>query len=627
MVSVRWWAGLVLVVGLALGAAAPAAPAATYCAGAVPFYECAGGPRGMQEALDAAGSNPGPDRVLIAEGEHRLATDLVYSDHGRSENGVVIASGAVCDRSGCGSTSLSGGAPGGTLLSFTGGGGADVEVWSLTLRPAAGVTGLMLPPGGKASVSVTGEDGSIGVRAEGTPARPAIVQGGFIHPLGGLQDIAVDAVGAAFLDGPSITSDIAARSRGSDGLLDIRNSWIVASTGVTGRHARLTRTLLDLRQRPGAVLGLDAVCPDAGARDAEISARNVTLLGNGDPAGIGARAIARGGDGESCDAVVRLNSTIVHGVGTSLDAVGESGSGGDPREGVARFELAYSNFEPSTIRQSGPSQVETGSPGGNVLGDPQFNPRVDHHVLNWDSPLIDRGDPAELDDWEQFGFKAINGRRDIGLREYQFSTPTVNPLAEPYHHPIRRGGTALLRAGAIDSDADPLKVQWTFSDGEQLEYEADGQGSLRGVERRYPRLGSYVEEVTATDPTGRSATGRLVIDVVRQRMQHLSIAHRRLRPPSAPAYFRDTLIRFRTRVPDRVYFRIERGVRRRASRRLRWVRTRHRFRSESRLGMTTENFNGWIDGRRLRPGRYRLVGAPRGVRPLRARFRVLAVRR
>jgi hypothetical protein len=346
------------------------------------------------------------------------------------------------------------------------------------------------------------------------------------------------------------------------------------------------------------------------------------------PGGTGARAIARGGDSQSCDATVRLNSTILDGGTTSLDAAGEPGGGADPRDGVARFEIAYSNFDPATVRQSGPAEVETTSPGGNVFGLPRFNPRSENE-LSWDSPLIDRGDPAGLDDWDGL-FRIVNGRRDIGLREYQFDTPRANLVVEPFAV-TRPGRTVRIAVGATDLDLDPLSVRLRLSNGRVREYQHVGQVPAPRFRRRYARLGSYVEEVTVTDPTGRSASARAVVRVRRQRMEHVSVRPRRVRPRRAPDLVGRASLRFRTSVPDRVRFRVERAVPRRRGRGIRWARTRYRFTLRSFPGTTVNGFTGWFLGRfdgyserrRLRPGRYRLVAAPRGVRPMRARFRIV----
>ena len=630
MLSMRLGAGLVLG-AVALAAAVPAAADAnTYCAGDVPhFYGCTASSPTIQGALDAAGSNPGYDLVRIVHGRHVLATGVVYSDHGQPDNEVWVGSGAGnCAKSLCAPVTLAGGAPGATLLSFGGGGGAKVAVEGVDFEPPAGVTAVMLPPGGKASVQVRGEDGSIGIRSEGTAGRPAIIGAQITQPLGGAPDIAIDAAGAARVDRPYITSDIAARSRMSDGLLDIRDGFIRARTGVTGRHARLTRSLLDLRDAPGPSVGIEAVCPSADAPDADVSTINVTVIAGGNAESTGARAVARGGDGDSCDATARLNSTILNGVATSLEAIGDPGSGTDPRDGTARFEMAYSNFDPGAVAQSGPTHVETASPGGNVYGNPGFNPLVPDAfgpgpALAWDSPLIDRGDPAPLDTDDPAAFKIVNGRRDIGMREYLFAAPNVSISAVPWLT-IRPGRSVRLGAGATDLDGDPLHVKWEFSDGTASEYEELGNIPIPSFTRRYPRPGSYVERVTATDPTGRTGTAQTVVVVRRQRMLKLSIFPRRVRAPRRETTLRRTVITFRTRILDEtVHFRVERGVPRRGARGIRWVRTRHRFEATANTRLNERPFNGWIDGRRLRPGRYRLVAAPRGVRPLRARFRIL----
>jgi hypothetical protein len=631
MVSMRRQVGLVLGIGLVAAFAPPAAYANTYCAGEVPhFYGCTASSPTIQGALDAAGSNPGYDLVRIVDGRHVLAAGLVYSDHAQPDNEVWIGSGAGnCVKALCAPVTLAGGAPGATLLSFGGGGGAKVTVEGLSFEPPAGVTAVMLPPGGKAGVQVRGEDGSIGIRSEGTAGRPAIIALAQItQPLGGAPDIAIDAAGAARVDLAYITSDIAARSRMSDGLLDIRESRIQARTGVTGQHARITRSLLDLRGASGPSVGIEAVCPSADTPDADVSALNVTVIAGGNTESTGARALARGGDGDSCDATARLNSTILHGVATSLDAIGEAGTGTDPRDGTARFEMAYSNFDPGAVAQSGPTRVETASPGGNVYGAPGFNPLAPDAGgpgpgLAWDSPLVDGGDPAPSDTDDLSLFKIVNGRRDIGVREYQFAAPHVGIVLAPFL-PIRPGKRVRLGAGATDFDGDPLHVKWEFSDGTASEYEEPGNIPIPYFTRRYPRPGTYVERVTATDPTGRTGTAQTVVVVRRQRMLKLSIVPRRLRAPRRETTLGRTVITFRTSILDEsVHFRVERGVPRRGSRGIRWVRTRHRFEATANTRLNERPFNGWIDGRRLRPGRYRLVGAPRGVRPLRARFRMV----
>lgn len=622
---------LVIAAGSLVGGGVQAAEAATYCAGG-PVWSangCAASTAGIQEALDAASARPGPDIVLIAGGTHRPATGLVYSDRGAADNGIVVDSGGRCERYGCETTTLAGGAPGETLLAFGGGGGAAVAVNRIGLEPGPGVTALSLPPGAEAHLQVNGEDGSVGVRAEGTPARPVLLGGGIYQPLGGATDIAIDAVGAVTVERAYIQSDVAARSGGSAGVLTIRDASMIASVGVTGRRAHLERGWLELRPRPGTVVGFEAVCPNAGAPDAEVSLENVTLRGAGEPGTAGARAIGRGGDGDSCRAAVRLNSSILHGVETSLEAVGDAGSGADPRDGVAAFDLDYSNYDDTAIRQAGPTAIDMSSPGGNVTGDPRFNPvSAGVYLLNWDSPLIDRGDPAPLEEWQNGWYATANGRRDIGFDEYQFEPPRLDLILYP-PHAVRPGTDVSLAIFALDRDVDPLHVRVELADGEVREYSVRNQNILP-IARRYMRPGTYVERATVTDPTGRSAAAEVAIEVRRQRMLRLSVTPRRFRAGRGPGIDDRAKIRFRTSVPGEVRFRVERRVRRARGRGFRWARTRHRFTLDAFPGTTIHPFNGWLltpDGRvgnrPLRPGLYRLVAAPRGVRPLRARFRII----
>jgi hypothetical protein len=293
MLNMHSGAVLVLSALVCLAWVTPAAQANTYCAGSVPGgYGCSAFVSTIQGALDAAGSNPGADSVRIADGAHVLGTGLTYSDLGQPANEVFVGSGARCDKTSCRPVTLAGGAPGDTLLAFSGGGGAKVTVESLQFHPNTGVTGLMVPPGGEARVEVDGEDGSTGIRTVGSVARPAVVWASVRQHLGGARDIAIDALGETVIQFAYIRSDVAARSSGSNGLLRIRDSVLNASTGITGSDASLTRSLLDLREGPAPRVGFEAICPDANAPDAELTATNVTLLAKREPDTTGARAIA-----------------------------------------------------------------------------------------------------------------------------------------------------------------------------------------------------------------------------------------------------------------------------------------------------------------------------------------------
>lgn len=213
-----------------------------------------------------------------------------------------------------------------------------------------------------------------------------------------------------------------------------------------------------------------------------------------------------------------------------------------------------------------------------------------------------------------------NGRRDIGADEYDFFTPSLYPRSDSYST-VRRGTTVRLTSGAFDQDYEPMQVRWMLSDGSESAYEMTNTIEEPALHRRYPRVGTYEERVSAVDPTGLSASAKLVIRVVRQRMELLALSRQRFRAARRQGGSSRAEIYLRTAAPDAVHFRVERGVR--GSRGLRWARTRLRFRLFSTPDAFPYPFDGWVGGHRLRPGRYRLVAAPLGVRPLRVRFQII----
>ncbi len=89
---------------------------------------------------------------------------------------------------------------------------------------------------------------------------------------------------------------------------------------------------------------------------------------------------------------------------------------------------------------------------------------------------------------------------------------------------------------------------------------------------------------------------------------------------------RTATVRYRLSEPARVTFKVERRVRLRG--RIRWIKIRGTLRQNARAGNNTLRFNGRLNGRRLKPGRYRLVAIARDAAgnqapPRRVMFRVL----
>ena len=566
-----------------------------------------------QHSLDLAGAHPGHDDVVLGPDTYDVGGGLSYSDGGAQDNDVTIRGWTRCtDRYTCRNTRLTGSGAGTVLLSFGVGATTDVVVDFLSLEPRDGATGLAVPPGGTArGVSVYSPGDGIGVRMDGTADRPAVLRG-YTSATGA---IAVDAPGHGILEDVFIRGGIGARVRGA-GSLDIRGGQIAAVTGVTGPRARVFGTLvsLDAEGYEGNPVGVEAVCPGPAAADAEIEVTNVTVAAGLRPGATGVRAVGRGGAGESCDAAVRMSSTAIDAAAVSLDAQGEAGSGADPRDGVARIEAAYSAFSVAAIRQAGPSEIERSTPGQNVHSDPLF---INTAWLRWDSPLIDRGDPAPLESWQAPWHQVINGRRDIGWYEYRFESPQAHIEVAPGNI-VPVGARVRLISRSSDGDfGDTLDARWALSDGRVVAGES--------AARRYAARGAYYERLTVTDPTGRSAETTQRVRVVRQRLTELRLRPRRFRPRRYVNRVGRVKVELQSRAFDDVVCRVQRAVRRPGSRRVRWKRVRGVIRVAVYPGPNTFLFNGWVGERRLRPGRYRMVVRAKSTPrlPVRAPFRIV----
>ena len=127
-------------------------------------------------------------------------------------------------------------------------------------------------------------------------------------------------------------------------------------------------------------------------------------------------------------------------------------------------------------------------------------------------------------------------------------------------------------------------------------------------------------------------------DVFQDLQQRNTRAGRNIERPAGHARRTGTTISFRLSTPARVALRVERrtlGRRRNGrceapSRRnrgrprcRRWALVRGSFSRAGLAGRNRVGFNGWIGGRALAPGSYRLVVTPRGGSASRAAFRIV----
>jgi hypothetical protein len=231
-----------------------------------------------------------------------------------------------------------------------------------------------------------------------------------------------------------------------------------------------------------------------------LSAQNDTVVGTGGP--FPGAWVLGGTSGKL--AQLGLDSTVITGFTPSLQCDERNGGG-------ALLRSSYSAWD---------TAVATGGcavPDAPHLGDPQltttFSPK-------WSSPLIDAGYPQQihaLDAKDLLGNPRYVGNVDIGALEYQRQAPSVTAAS------VTAGftGADVPFAVAKASDPDPgdtLTFTWAFDDG--------GGASGAQVTHEFATPGVHSATVTATDPTGLTGTGTVLVPIIAR--------HALAAPPPSP---------------------------------------------------------------------------------------------
>jgi PKD repeat protein len=248
----------------------------------------------------------------------------------------------------------------------------------------------------------------------------------------------------------------------------------------------------------GIMYGL-SVSPDrAGSATGTMNASHVTVIGPG-VATPNAYGLRLGADTDPGGATLNLRNSIVRGV---QHTASREGNGAVP----ANLTIAYSDYDPATIAQSGTGAATEGP--GNVDLDPAFvNAGVANYHLTAASPLLDAGDPAaggfasDLDGLPRV--TDANGdclaRRDMGAYEFQPAPRAPHASAAVSPASVAAGTPASFNsAGSCDPDGDTLTYAWSFDDG--------STGSGQPVQHAFATIGTHTATVTVSDGTGRSAT-------------------------------------------------------------------------------------------------------------------------
>jgi hypothetical protein len=475
--------------------------------------------------------------------------------------------------------------------------------------------GIWLNDGADATrVRVTGPDSvtqSVGIRAD---------------ELGSvLNDVSVDLAdrgdvyGVYSIAGGQLRdSDITAGIGivGNEPALAVRRTVIRANTGLWafGGSLNASNVLITRHPRPmyPGFTGVEVMNGNDGS-DATLMATHVTIDG-GTPdvyrRGIAVSSV-NNANVTTGKATATIESSIVRGVNSAIYQDGDS-----PTES-ATLNLAYSSYDGSNVHENANGGLVLGA--GNRADNPDpkfFDPAAGDYRLRWDSPLLDRGRPTpflqdedpDLATHQRVRDSDGNGSalRDMGAYEYQRVAPQVTATVAPLEGPL---GTAMaFDATGSDPDGDPLAYSWNFGDG------SGGAGTHAG--HVYGAPGSYQATVTATDPTGLSATASQSAAVTAEAAQSGPTGSQPGGDHVAPVLSGLTLSpkRFTARRSSRVTYRLSEAARltlvvQRATRRKgRTVFVRYaRAERSAAAGANRLTLRRRVGSRRLVAGRYRIT--------------------
>ena len=282
------------------------------------------------------------------------------------------------------------------------------------------------------------------------------------------------------------------------------NYGVQAATGMNGTgvpaDVSIDDSLIRVTTTDSSTCGAVVPCFALGVSGSStITGDRLTVVGTGQQIAGGWALGAISGE----TATLNLNSTVVSGFTPALKCA-QSGTG------TATLTADYSDFATPVATAGGcaapPAVHDTSAPPDFVTGG---------FELKWDSPLMDAGDPNEVflpvpTDLDG-NPRVIDGNGDgaavldIGAFEYQRRAPSVT--AQTVAQALVGAGIPFGVKQASDPDpGDTLTFSWSFDDG--------GTATGAQVTHVFANPGTHTGTVTATDPTGLTATSSATVVIL-----------------------------------------------------------------------------------------------------------------
>jgi len=274
----------------------------------------------------------------------------------------------------------------------------DAQVEDLTVKlsttTANGDAGLQVSGSlvQRVTVDTTGTDSTTALRT----VNSTIKDSSFV----GTVDAASGTVGAFVETGNTITDSVFTASIGISASMDPGGMSTVSRVSITAKSSGIALdggtvnvddTVVDLGTHDNAI-GLDAGNPNGGTTPMVFMADHVTIVGGG-AGSVGALADATALTAGQ-DASITLHNSILRGPSIDLQAVAVNGGAPLPTS-HATVVATYTNWHSSQEGASTGGTASVTATLGQQDVNPQFtNPAAGNFRPRFDSPLIDKGDPA-----------------------------------------------------------------------------------------------------------------------------------------------------------------------------------------------------------------------------------------
>jgi hypothetical protein len=369
-----------------------------------------------------------------------------------------------------------------------------------------------------------------------------------------------------------------------------------------GNHAIIEDTLIRVAGETGFEDFAIAVTP-IDTNPVDLTVRNVTAVDEGghgsDPGVVGVRSSTSGGV-----PTITIRDSIVRGFPDGDLVTGETGV----------IDSDYNDWG-TPVARDGATAPARGAHDLNV--DPGFvNAAGEDFHLAAGSPMIDAGEPGGLligdSATDLYGADRLAAVatpcsyiRDVGAAEFQPGLPVARASGPA------TGVTGNQLAFSATGSCGPsigvgiASFAWSFDDG--------GSGSGPTVSHAFSKPGSHTAKLTVTDSQDHAAAAAVSVNVIARRA---SMSRLRLSPAAFRAGPRGPSASARRKTGTRVSYRLNEAARvrfvvkqRRAHRR-KLKALRGSFTVRGKAGSNRFHFSGRLRHRKLRPGRYVLVGTP-----------------